>query len=256
MKIEQITSRDNRRLVEARKVRDGKATDRIFIEGRRLVEEALRSDIGIEECYFSDDFSDDRLRSAFHGHVYELPSDVFRSLAATGHPQGIVVVAKRPETDPHKLNLDTLIVFLNEINNPANLGAVIRTAEAAGIGGMIVSMNSADVFSPKALRASMGSAFRVPIWEGVSFDEVVAWARRNALVVTAADLSGSIPYTEIDWTQPRLLIFGSEAHGLDPTQLRSVDETVTIPMENAVESLNLAVSAGVILFEAKRQRSN
>src|SRR5436190_7697574 len=256
MKIELITSRDNQRLAHARKVRDGKVPGMMFIEGRRLVEEAIRSDIAIEECFFSDDFGDDGLRGAFHGRVFEVHAKIFRSLADTGQPQGVIVVAKRPESLSFKLvesSAVPVVVFLNEINNPSNLGAVIRTAEAADAAGVIISDNSADVFSPKALRAAMGSSFRLPIWSGVNFDEVIRWANGQSFVKTAADISGEMLYTAVDWTKKRLLIFGSEAHGLRDADLDKVGEKIIIPMGQDVESLNLAVAAGVILFEARRQ---
>ena len=102
----------------------------------------------------------------------------------------------------------------------------------------------------------MGSAFRLPIIEKWTFDDAIAWARSRGMVTTAADISGSTNYTDIDWTVPRLVVFGSEAHGLDEEELRMIDEKIIIPMGNEVESLNLAVSSGIILFEAKRQREN
>jgi tRNA G18 (ribose-2'-O)-methylase SpoU len=90
----------------------------------------------------------------------------------------------------------------------------------------------------------------------MGFDEAIAEGRRRGLIVTAADISGDIPYTDIDWTIPRMLVLGSEAHGLNERELAVIDETIVIPMENEVESLNLAVSSGIILFEAKRQRDS
>ena len=256
MKIEQITSRDNRRLAEARKVRDGKVADKMFVEGTRLVREALRSDIAIEECFFSDDFHDDELRNAFHGPVFELPAKLFRSIADTDNSQGVIVIAKRPNASslrPSVASLLPVVIYLHEINNPANLGAVIRTAEAAGAGGVIISNNSADVFSPKALRAAMGSSFRMPIWENAGLEDILRWAKENGYITTAADVSAGTTYTSVDWEKPRLLVCGSEAHGLTTAQLDRVNEKISIPMRHGVESLNLAVSAGVILFEAKRQ---
>lgn len=259
MKLEQITSRDNRRLVEARKVRDGKVPGKMFAEGTRLVREALRSDISIEECFFSDDFDDDELRNAFHGPVFELSAKLFSSIAATDNSQGVIVVAKCPDTSSLRTSIAPVlpvVIYLHEINNPANLGAVIRTAEAAGAGGVIISNNSADVFSTKALRAAMGSSFRMSIWENAGFDDVLRWAKEYDYIPTAADVSAATSYTNVNWKKPRLLICGSEAHGLTDAQLDRVDEKVCIPMQHGVESLNLAVSAGVILFEAKRQNDN
>lgn len=99
----------------------------------------------------------------------------------------------------------------------------------------------------------MGASLRIPIYENAGFDEMLEWAAANDMVPTAADTSGQTTYTGTDWTRPRLLIFGSEAHGLSAEQREKIREMVSIPMENEVESLNLAVSCGIILFEAKRQ---
>jgi TrmH family RNA methyltransferase len=179
---------------------------------------------------------------------------IFRSIADTENPQGIIVLARKPIGSLGNF-LQGLIVLLHRVNNPSNLGAVVRTAEAAGAAGLITTAGSADAFSPKSLRASMGSAFRLPIVEGVDLEDAIVWAKERGLVSTAADITGKADYTGVDWKVPRLLVFGSEAHGLDERELASIDETILVQMENEVESLNLAVTSGIILFEAKRQRT-
>ena len=257
---ETITSRDNRRLVNARKVRDGKRREQLFIEGRRLAAEALRSSIVIEECLISDEFRDDDLLDSIYDRTNSISivaDRLFRTIADTNEPQGIVLIARRPSISMIDVKVETanlpLVLFLNEINNPANLGAILRTAEAVGIAGVIISVNSADVFSPRSIRAAMGSSLRLPVLENANFLEVIDWAKDRKLTTVAADISAKQSYTEMDWSRPALLIFGSEAHGLSLEQLNHVDEKILIPMENGVESLNLGVSAGIILFEAKRR---
>lgn len=258
-----IISRDNRRLVNARKVRDGKSKTEIFVEGRRLVIEALRSEIVINECFVSDDFGDLNLLCevrAAGGNVFEIPVKVLSSIADTEQSQGIVLLGDRPRTGRATVEdaLDSasvpLVVFLKEVNNPSNLGAILRTAEAAGVAGVIVSKRSADPFAAKALRSAMGSGFRIPVWDNATFEEVLEWSTGMRLVATAADISAEISYTEIDWRVPRLLIFGSEAHGFSDEELEMIQQKLIIPMQNGVESLNLAVSAAVLMFEAQRQR--
>lgn len=260
--IEPIKSRDNRRLVIVRKIRDGKVTGQIFIEGRRLIGEALRANLEIEECFVAAGFRDKELIEAVRMRteaISEIPDRLFDSIAGTDRSQGMILIAKRPATELQsvKSRVSTtglpVVIFLLEINNPSNLGAIFRTAEAAGAAGIVISKNSADAFSPKALRAAMGASFRLPVWENAGLDEVLPWAADGGLTVTAADASATLNYTEIDWKTPRLLIFGSEAHGLSGVGPGKVAETMRIPMENNVESLNLAVSAGIILFEARRQ---
>ncbi len=264
--ISTITSRDNRRLVDIRKVREGKMPDRIFVEGVRLTEEALRSGIPLLESVVSSSFlengrNSDVIQAMADRNVslVETPDRLFSSLADTVSSQGVICIAERPASGPSRLAAATgsatgLFVFLQETNDPSNLGAVLRTAEAAGAAGAIISHGSADVFSPKALRAGMGSSFRLPIWDGAVLEESVAWARGLGIQVVAADISGKRSYSEVDWRRQSLVVFGSEAHGLGADQLRLADEIVTIPMQNDVESLNLAVSSGIILFEAVQQR--
>lgn len=262
-KTERITSRDNTRLVAARKTRDGKNSGRIFIEGRRLVEEALRSEIDVDEIFVADNFRSDCLLERISeraGSIAELSEKLFTTIADTNNPQGIIVIANRPDSTKEALDRSASktnrhFILLKEINNPSNLGAILRTAEAAGIAGIIVSTKSADVFSAKSIRASMGACFRVPVWENADFDEALEWANGKDLVPTASDISAATSYADIDWRQPRLVVFGSEAHGLESGELDKISEKIRIPMDNDVESLNLAVSAGIVLFEAKRQRA-
>jgi TrmH family RNA methyltransferase len=266
-----ITSRDNQRLKNARKTRDGKIKDAIFVEGVRLVEEFLRSNLTINEVFYSEEFAEnDRgttLLEIFLSQnieVFEVSWQIFNSLSDTKNSQGIVLIAEKPRNGQEILELNLtnnrkifpLVLLLHEINNPSNLGAILRTAEAAGVCGIILTNNSAKAFSPKALRASMGAAFRLPIWENADYSEVLYWAKQNNFTTVCADVNAKKSYLEIDWKKPRLLVFGSEANGLSFDERNQMDEGLIIPMENDVESLNLAVSCGIILFEAKRQTCN
>lgn len=268
LSTQKITSRDNARLKLARKVRDGKDDQLIFVEGIRLSGEALRSDLSARECVVSTKaLKDERVKilaAAVIGNgikVSEVSEDIFRTIADTDNPQGIILICDRPGSKrkdfEKRFNFSTdsipVVIFLDEVNNPSNLGAILRTAEAADAAGVIVSKSSADPFSTKATRASMGSVFRLPVWNGVDLGKTVDWAHERGMIVTAADIAGDKVYTHIDWRMPRLLVFGSEAHGLSDNHKKKIEDLISIPISESVESLNLAVSAGVILFEAKRQ---
>lgn len=258
-----ITSRDNAKLKFARGVRDGRESGAIFIEGARLVGEAFRSNIEIEQVLVSADFSEtekycelNELVESKRLAITKVASNIFPSIVDTENPQGVVVLARRPRSKLADLDMSgrsSTVIFLNRVNNPSNLGAVVRTAEASDARAVITSEGSSNAFSPKSIRASMGSCFRLPLIEGVPIDEACKWAKLNGIVSTAADIKAAVNYTEIDWSISRLLIFGSEAHGLNEEELGQIEQKIKIPMANAVESLNLAVSAGIILFEAKRQ---
>ncbi len=195
-----------------------------------------------------------------NSNLAEVSDKIFDSLSDTKTTQGIIVICEKPETGRDSIEIESfapeklaLVVLLHQINNPSNLGAILRTCEAANVAGVITTKNSADVFSPKALRGAMGASLRLPIWSGADFYEVLSWARDNNLAALCADIHAQKSYLETDWKKPHLLIFGSEAHGLSADEKANAGESFRIPMENGVESLNLAVSCGVILFEAKRQ---
>lgn len=263
--VETISSRDNRRLVRVRKVRNGDVADEIFVEGRRLVGELLASDIELVESFVSVGFQDVDLikRLSNRVSVTEVAGGIFTSIVDTDQSQGIVVIAKRPVLTGKLRNIviakrdgsPSLVAFLKEANNPSNLGAIMRTAEAAGARALITSSKSADAYSPKSLRASAGSAFRLKIIENIELHEAINWARDEGLQTIATSPESGIVYTEIDWRKPSLVVFGSEAHGLTDSDLTFVEHAIKIPLAAGVESLNLAVSAGIILFEAKRQNS-
>lgn len=247
-------------------MRDGSVKDNIFVEGLRLAEEILRSNLKVSDFFYSRSFAQNERHKAFLQKTENYPraevSDkIFDSISGTKTSQGIILIGEKPETGKKVVeanlqkNIQTpLLILLHQINNPANLGAVLRTAEAVDALGIITTKNSADLFSPKALRGAMGASLRLSIWENADFSEVLDWAKEKKIVSTCADVGAEKSYTHIDWKAPRLMIFGSEAHGLIAEEKIQADESLIIPMSNEVESLNLAVACGIILFEAKRQR--
>lgn len=257
-----IKSRDNHKLKYVRKVREGKISDVVFIEGLRLAEEAVRSELEITDCLISEIFIDSEREQSLIASIEkrgklisELEDKLFQTITDTKNSQGIILICKKPAKTFSENPVEKKhFLFLYEINNPSNLGAILRTAEAAGVGGVIISKRSADPFSPKALRSSMGAGFRLPIWTEADFDEVLEWAKKQNLTTTAADINAQKEYTEIAWEQKRLIVFGSEAEGLSEELRSRISELIIIPMENSVESLNLAVSCGIILFESKRKK--
>ena len=261
-----ITSRDNSLLRQVRAVRDGKIEELIFIEGLRLCEEAQRSNLEIEAVIVSEELMrKERAAAAIEElsrvskRVASVSEKLLASVSYTKTPQGIIVLAQRPEASEKRLtgslDANSLLVVLHQINNPVNVGAILRTAEAAGATGVITTKNTSDPFSPKSLRGAMGSAFRLPIWSGVTFDEMIVWSRKRGIVTVCADVDATASYTDIDWTGPTALILGPESTGLTPEELESADQRVSIPMKGDAESLNVSVAAGILLFEAARQRA-
>lgn len=263
-----ITSRDNTLVKRARAVRDGKVNGQIFVEGLRLCEEALQA-LGVDDItdvIYTERIAQDRRGARllaelknFDRRIASASEQVFSSISDTKTPQGIVMLAARPDTGPGTLLKSTaavpLFVILHRINNPSNAGAILRAAEAAGATAAVLTEGSADIFSPKALRGAMGSSLRLPLWTGARFKEVLDWCRECGVKTVCTDLRAERAHTEIDWTAPAALILGEEAAGLTPEEITATDEALKIPMRPPVESLNVAVAAAVVLYEAARQRA-
>ena len=261
-----ITSRDNSLLRQVRAVRDGKIDELIFVEGLRLCEEAYRSDLVIEAVVVSEELLRKERAAAVIGElsrvskrVASISEKLLESVSYTKTPQGIIVLARRPAASEQRLaaslTASPLLVVLHHINNPVNVGAIVRTAEAAGATGVIATRNTSDPFSPKSLRGAMGSAFRLPIWSGVDYQEMIEWCRPRGIVTICADVEASTSYTELDWTGPSALLLGPESTGFTDEELAEAERKVSIPMLGAAESLNVSVAAGILLFEAARQRA-
>jgi TrmH family RNA methyltransferase len=260
-----ITSRDNSLLRRARAVRDGKEAASILIEGLRLCEEALSSGLNIEAVIYSEEIGRkeraakliERLEATSEKSA-SVSEKLLESVSYTKTPQGIIVLAARPVFDEKKFEARQpaapFIVVMHGINNPVNVGAVLRTAEAAGVTGVITTANSSDPFAPKALRGAMGSAFRLPIWTETNYADTVSWCRQRGIRTICADVEGRKTYTELDWRGPIALIVGPESKGLSADEVAAADETVRIPMKKPVESLNVAVATAVVLYEAAKQR--
>ncbi|HEY0321076.1 MAG TPA: RNA methyltransferase [Pyrinomonadaceae bacterium] len=276
-----ITSRHNALIKHARAVRDGRESqDQIFIEGLRLSEEALRSRLVIQDVLYTEKFQHEERGARL---LYELKAEgsrlsllseeVLAFVSDTRTPQGIVLLASRPHegrdallagsaarsSKPVEAGQSTgaglpLIVIIHGINNPANAGAILRTAEAAGAQGAISTVGTTDLFSPKALRGAMGSSFRLRLWTGADFAEVLSWCRQRGIRTIGSSLAATHDHTETDWKIPVALVVGSEAAGLTESEISMLDEAIRIPMRPPVESLNAAVASGIILYEAARQR--
>lgn len=260
-----ITSRDNTLLQLARATRDGKDTQLIFIEGLRLCEEAFRSGLEVRALIYSDELAEkgravSLLQSASKSveKLAEVSEKLLATVSYTKTPQGIIALARRPASSEDVLdkhyNGVPLLVVMHGINNPVNVGAVLRSAEAAGSTGVIATSHTADPFSPKSLRGAMGSAFRLPIWYGATYHEALDRCRQRKIKTICADLGSEVSYTDVNWRVASALILGPEAAGLTTEEIRAADETVKIPMSGEVESLNVSVASGILLYEAARQR--
>lgn len=260
-----ITSRQNALVRLARQAREGRAPGLIFAEGFRLCEEVARAGLTVSSVLYTDDFIRDeraaaliRELSARAEKAATVSRDVLEYLADTKTPQGVVCVARRPATDPQTFESAAegvpLVVVLHRVGNPSNAGAMLRVAEAAGASGVVATRQTADLFSPKALRGAMGSTFRLPVWTGADYEEVLSWCAERGIQTLGTSLDASQTHTEVDWTRPSAVILGAEGSGLDESETRAAGPSIRIPMRPPVESLNVAAALAVILYEAARQR--
>ena len=260
--MEVITSRANQHLKYAGKVACGRVEMKFLAEGLRLVNELLESRIPVESVLLSPETNaahpeiqkkaDERGASLFL-----IEAGLFSAFSTTKTPQTIAAIGLTPSTKvAHVLRLDTdwpaPLVVLHRVSNPGNLGSVARVAEAAGTPALITTADSVDPFNPRALRGSMGSIFRLPVVQGLPFDSAIKEAKRIQLRTVGTSANSETSIYDYDWDRPVALILGSEASGLSESEAEIIDDMVRIPMAGHVESLNLAVSAGIVLYEAAR----
>jgi TrmH family RNA methyltransferase len=171
-----------------------------------------------------------------------------RAIADTKTPQGILAVAPFPEIEVEDSHLG---LVLDGLRDPGNLGTILRSAVAAGVGQVITVRGTVDVFGPKVVRGAMGAHFRLPIRADCSWDEISDTLQQRQILL--ADARGETAYDKVDWSQPSVLIMGGEARGAGAEARRLCTGTVSIPMWANVDSLNVAVATSIILFEAARQ---
>lgn len=233
-----------------------------LLEGPKLIEEALASGIEIVEAAASPrgeaSARGPRVLAALRERgvaVCRLHGDLVSAVSEVRTSQGLVALGRRPHFDEDALFRGTpLIVVAAGIQDPGNLGGLLRTAEAAGATGAYLTAGTADPFAWKALRGSMGSAFRLPHLRGLDGIELLRSLRSRGLAVFATAAGGDQPYERADLRGPSALVFGNEGAGLAEEMVRGADHRLSIPMAGRAESLNVGVAAGVLLFEAARQR--
>lgn len=261
---EVLSSRDNplfRRLA-ALKRRAGPDEELMLIEGPRLLGEALDARLRVVEAAVAASRSADPALSPLLARLAEagarprvVQDRLLASLSEVETCQGVLALARRPAfaADAALPGTPLLLVAVG-IQNPGNLGGLLRTAEAAGATGAWLTEGCADPYSWKCLRGSMGSAFRLPVRRGVATEGLIPALRSRGLLTLAAGVAAPLRHDAADLRGPLALLLGSEGAGLPPELARAADLRVSIPLARPVESLNVGVAAGVLLFEAARQR--
>lgn len=259
--IDPITSVSNPRIKQLRSLlanRKERRRERLFvIEGVRLVEEALSTGVAFSTIlYDPEQLQSTERGGALLAQIREVRGafvatpEVIAVATDTVTPQGVVAVTAWPELHSNGVGIQ---LVLDAVQDPGNAGTLLRTAEATGVTDVLCVRGTADLYSPKVVRAAMGAHFRLPLRQDLEWDEIDE-ALGPADNIYATDASGRMPYYAADWRQPSVLIIGNEANGIGPEARTRATKVISIPMAGAVESLNAAVAGSVILFEAARQR--
>ena len=240
-----ITSKANSVVKNAKKLHQKKYRKSAYlIEGWHLFEEAVQAGVTIEKIFALESYRDQL--AAFPQTVW-VSEDILLDLADSQTPQGIVAVVQKEEVEQVDLNQGKFL-FLEDVQDPGNVGTIIRTADAAGFTGVIVSDKSADIYSLKTLRSMQGSHFHLPIYR-MSSQRLLEGAKEADIPVLATTLSkDSVDYRELPPIENFVLVMGNEGQGISPLMAESADQLVHICMKGQAESLNVAVAAGILIF--------
>ncbi len=260
-----IASLQNPRVKHAVRLRDRRhreKQERILIDGIGELGRAMEAGVALVEVFVCPALCEEaraqRLLERLPGtgaEVLEVTEPVFRKLAFGDRAEGVLGVAAMPRPTLSMLTLSQppLVAVLEGVEKPGNLGAVMRSADGAGLSALVAADARTDLYNPNAIRASLGTIFTLPVCAATTA-ETVDWLRRNGLAVYAARVDGATLYTQVDYRGPAAIVLGSEAAGLTAAWSGAGITAVRLPMLGAADSLNVSTAAAVLFYEARRQR--
>lgn len=227
----------------------------ILIDGSREAAEAIKAGLEALELYYCPELMKAGQKKPGGGPETELSERVFQKLCYKEKPDGVLLLAKEPlrSLEDIILNPNPLVVVLEAVEKPGNLGAIIRTAAAVGADAVIINDQQTDIYNPNVIRASEGLVFQKTVVKAER-EETIAWLKKNKIRSLAAATGNNQSYLEVDFKKPTAIILGSEAEGLSQEWLEKADKKISIPMEKRIDSLNVSVSAAILVYEARRQR--
>jgi TrmH family RNA methyltransferase len=261
-----ITSKQNPRVKDAVRLRTGserRERRRFLIDGLREIERAIAADVPCVEAFVRDDSAEapgcksaiDAVRKS-GAEIFLVSGDVYTKLAFGERDDGIVVVAETPTRTLNDLQLPEkpLVAVIEGVEKPGNIGAILRSADAAGVDAVIVADGRTDLYNPNTIRASLGTVFRPNVCETASTD-ALAWLRSQELTIVAARPDAKQLYTDVDYASGIAIVLGSEAEGLTGAWTATNITPIRLPMHGIADSLNVSTTAAVLFYEALRQRS-
>ena len=256
-----LTSIKNPLVKQARKLQRAKERQKqnlLLIEGTNLIEAACQADYKLDIIFYTERWYEQ------HPHLCEtiakqeiktelVSPEVLSAIATTMNPDGVVAIAPRLTASKSAPTLQRLGLAIEKLQDPGNLGTIIRTAAATEVDGIWLSENSVDYYSPKVLRASVGEWFKVPVTRNRDLSELVRQQQQQGVQIIATSSHASNTYWDVDFTRPTLILLGNEGAGLSSALLAAADLQIEIPLANQVESLNVAIASALLLYEAQRQ---
>lgn len=238
----------------------------MIVDGIREVSRAVDADLQIRELYICPDLYEGKASGSVSANilskidsrkvpVFEVSSGVYSKISFGDRDEGVLavcaapVLSQWPKTHPG----EDLFFVLEEIEKPGNLGAVLRTSDAVGAAGILLSGGDTDIFNPNVIRASLGAVFTVPVVQDTP-ENFLKFLKKNNITIVATSPDAGGAYTAVDFRKSCAIVMGSEHAGLGDFWLKNADVRVKIPMRGKIDSLNISVAAGVVAYEALRQR--
>ncbi len=254
----QITTTQNKTYKKIRALKQKKERTKqhaFTVEGLKSVQDALSAGWQPELLAMSETFFAGASFSAPPEiPVYQMPDSLFSALCDTETPQGILAVLPIPEEETFSPDEGGIYLFCDSVSDPGNLGTIIRTADAAGFSAVLLSDGCVDLYSPKTIRASMGSFFHLPVLSHITKPQLSAWKYAGFQILCGALSEQTVSYLDADFKKPTILVVGNEANGISEEILQLANQCIKIPIYGRAESLNVGVAAGVLMYEAARQR--
>ena len=255
LKIDSAQNQTIKNLVKLKDSSSKRAELGLFlIEGHREIGLAMKVGVEIVNLYYSPEYIKKEL-AIDEEKIIEVGKKVFEKISFRENPDGFLATAKIKKLNlaDLKLKANPLLIVLEGVEKPGNLGAILRTADAAGADAVIINDSKTDIYNPNVIRASQGTAFTVPVVTS-SVKETIEFLGKHKIKTLAAAPLGAKEYTEADYTKALAIILGAEDKGLSEAWLKAADEKIKIKMRGQIDSLNVSVSGAIIVFEALRQR--
>ncbi|MCK9618211.1 MAG: RNA methyltransferase [Lentimicrobiaceae bacterium] len=247
-------------IVRLQKTKERKAQNRIVIEGYREIHLALDAGFLVEYLFVCKKITGEALPELFlpdlKEKIIEVTPAVFNKIAYREQSDGLMAIAIPKDISIHSVFLSNnpLVIVLESVEKPGNLGAILRTADAASADAVIICDPLCDIYSPNTIRSSIGCVFTQQV-AVCTTEEAISWLVENKITTFAAALTGNKQYHEMDFSRATAIVMGTEAHGLSKQWIENTDYQIKIPMLGKIDSLNVSVSTAILVFEALRQRN-